>query len=447
MYTKLERIAEIAKNSPKEKFTSLIHLINKEMLIECHNELSGNKATGVDKLTKKEYEMNLEGNIENLIARMKAFKYRPQPVRRVYIDKPGSNKKRPLGIPAHEDKIVQLAINKILQSIYEQDFIDSSFGFRPNRSCHDALKILNVYLSEKDINYVVDADIKGFFDNVDHKWMMKFLEHRISDKNLLRYIGRFLKTGIMENGTYHKVEEGTPQGGIISPTLANIYLHYVLDIWFNNFIKKRCKGQAYIVRYADDFVCCFQFENEAKAFYEVLKKRLDKFNLQVAEDKTKILYFGKKSFYDRKFKRVWKLEDYTDRTFDFLGFTHYCSTRKDGSFRVKRKTSSKKFRASIKKMSEWLKSNRTLPLTLLMKKLKQKLIGHYRYYGITDNSRELKKFRYYVKKLTFKWLNKRSQKRSYTWVNFDKMFKFFDIPEAKIYVNIFGLRKDIAYIL
>ncbi|WP_243169721.1 group II intron reverse transcriptase/maturase [Clostridium algidicarnis] len=304
MYTKLNRIAEIARNKPKEKFTSLIHLVNKEMLIMCHNELSGNKATGVDKVTKKEYEANLEGNIDDLLNRMKVFKYRPQPVRRVYIEKAGSNKKRPLGIPAYEDKIVQLAINKILKAIYEQDFMDNSFGFRENRSCHDALKILNVYLSEKNTNYVVDADIKGFFDNVDHKWMMKFLEHRIDDKNLLRYIGRFLKAGIIENGRFHKVYEGTPQGGIISPTLANIYLHYVLDIWFNNFIRKRCKGEAYIVRYADDFVCCFQYENEAKAFYEALKNRLNKFNLEIAEDKTKILYFGKNAYYDRKFKRL-----------------------------------------------------------------------------------------------------------------------------------------------
>ena len=266
MYTKLDRIAEIARNKPKDKFTSLMHLVNKEMLTICHYELSGNKATGVDNVTKEEYEANLEENIDDLIIRMKAFKYRPQPVKRVYIDKPGSDKKRPLGIPAYEDKIVQLAINKILKSIYEQDFMDCSFGFRENRSCHDAFKILDVYLSKRNINYVVDADIKGFFDNVDHKWMMKFLEHRIADKNLLRYIGRFLKVGIMDEGQFHKVYEGTPQGGIISPTLANIYLHYVLDLWFNKFIKKKCKGQAYIVRYADDFVCCFQYEDEAKDF-------------------------------------------------------------------------------------------------------------------------------------------------------------------------------------
>jgi len=304
MYTKLERIAEIARNKPKDKFTSLMHLVNKEMLIICHNELGGNKATGVDKVTKEEYGANLEANIDDLLVRLKSFKYKPQPVRRVYIDKAGSDKKRPLGIPSHEDKIVQLAINKILKSIYEQDFLDCSFGFRENRSCHDAVKILDVYLSRRNINYVVDADIQGFFDNVDHKWIMKFLEHRIADKNLLRYIGRFLKAGIMDEGQFHKVYDGTPQGGIISPTIANLYLHYVVDVWFNEIIKKKCKGQAYIVRYADDFVCCFQYENEAKAFYEELKSRLGKFNLEVAEDKTKILYFGKNAFYDRKFERT-----------------------------------------------------------------------------------------------------------------------------------------------
>lgn len=304
MNTKLDRIAEIARNKPKEKFTSLMHLVNKEMLLKCHYELSGNKATGVDDVTKKQYESNLDDNINNLVNRLKSFSYKPQPVRRVYIDKACSNKKRPLGIPAYEDKIVQSAINKILKSIYEQDLMDSSFGFRENRSCHDALKILDKYLCRRRTNYIVDADIKGFFDNVDHKWMMKFLEHRIDDKNLLRYIARFLKSGVMDNGKFMKAYEGTPQGGIISPTLANIYLHYVIDIWFNNFIKKRCNGLAYIVRYADDFVCCFQYENEAKAFYGALKVRLEKFGLEIAEDKTKIIYFGMESFYDRKFKRA-----------------------------------------------------------------------------------------------------------------------------------------------
>ena len=300
MSTKLERIAEIAKEKPEEKFTSLIHLIDKEMLMQCHKELKGNKATGIDEITKGEYEANLEENIEILLKNMKTFKYRPNPVRRVYIPKTGTDKKRPLGIPSHEDKMVQLAISKILGAIYEQDFLDSSFGFRPDRSCHSAIKILDVYLSKRKTNYVVDADIKGFFNHVDHKWMMEFLEHRIKDKNLLRYISRFLKAGVMEKGQFHKSYEGTPQGGIISPILANIYLHYVLDLWFEKVVRKRCKGQAYIVRYADDFVCCFEHKEEAEVFYEALKVRLKKFNLEIAEDKTKIIYFGSKAYYESR---------------------------------------------------------------------------------------------------------------------------------------------------
>lgn len=300
MNTKLQRIAQIAKENPKEKFSALIHHVNKEMLMQCHKELKGNKAAGIDGISKQMYEENLEENIDDLMVRMRKFSYRPKPSKRVYIPKPGSNKKRPLGIPCYEDKLVQLAINKVVTAIYEQDFLDCSYGFRPDRSCHDALKELDIYLSRRSINYVVDADIKGFFDNVDHEWLMKFLAHRISDKNLMRYIKRFLKSGIMDNGDFHKSYEGTPQGGIISPTLANIYLHYALDLWFEIVVKKHCQGEAYMVRYADDFVCCFQYEDEAKAFYHALGIRLAKFNLELAEEKSKVLYFGKEAYLARK---------------------------------------------------------------------------------------------------------------------------------------------------
>lgn len=300
MNTKLQRIADIAKENPKEKFSALIHHINKEMLMQCHKELKGNKATGVDGITKLQYEENLEENIDDLLARMKRFNYRPKPSKRVYIPKSGSHKKRPLGIPSYEDKLVQLAFNKVITAIYEQDFLDCSYGFRPGRNCHDTLKQLDTYLSRRKVNYVVDADIKGFFDNVDHEWLMKFLAHRISDKNLLRYIKRFLKSGIMEDGSFHKSYEGTPQGGVISPTLANIYLHYALDLWFEIVVKKQCRGEAYMVRYADDFVCCFQYEDEAKAFYNALGIRLAKFNLELAEEKSNIIFFGKEAYLARK---------------------------------------------------------------------------------------------------------------------------------------------------
>jgi len=255
METELIRIAELAKKYPDVKFTSLAHLLNEENLKRCHHELPSGKATGIFRVTKEEYAENLDKNIENLLGRMKRNAYKPVPVRRAFIAKAGTDKKRPLGIPEHEDKVVQRGMAKILNAVYEPIFLDSSFGFRPNRNCHDALKILNVYIEKRYTNYIVDVDIKGFFDNVDHEWMMKFLRHRIADPSFLRVIARFLKGGYIEEGKYFKTNVGTPQGGIISPILANVYLHYVLDLWFEKYIRKVCKGQAYMVRYADDFVC------------------------------------------------------------------------------------------------------------------------------------------------------------------------------------------------
>ena len=293
METKLKRIAEAARLRPEEKFTSLAHLINKETIIECHKEMLKNKAAGIDEVTKEEYELKLESNVEDLISRMKRQAYKPQAVRRVYIPKPGTEKKRPLGIPAYEDKLVQAALAKILNAIYEQDFLECSFGFRPNRGCHDALKVLDKILNRKEINYVVDVDIKGFFDHVDHEWLMKFLQHRIADPNILRLVTRFLKSGIMEAGIKHDTSEGTPQGGVCSPILGNIYLHYTLDLWFEKRIRKTCRGMAYMVRYADDTVFCFQYEEDAKEFYSQIIKRLEKFNLEVADEKTKIVSLGK----------------------------------------------------------------------------------------------------------------------------------------------------------
>jgi RNA-directed DNA polymerase len=314
METGLVRIAEIARQNPKERFTALIHHINQETLIECHQMVSGSKASGVDQVTKQAYGENLEANIADLIGRMKRQAYKPQPVRRVYIPKEGSNKMRPLGIPSYEDKLVQKGLARILNTIYEQDFLDCSFGFRPGRGCHDALKVLNHIIERKKVNYIVDADIRGFFDHVDHEWLMKFLELRIADPNLLRLIKRFLKAGVMEAGIVYDTPEGTPQGGLISPILANVYLHYVLDLWFEKVVKKRCQGEAYVVRYADDFVCCFQNKRDAEWFYSNLKERLKKFNLEVAEEKTRIIAFGRSAEKESK-KQGKKKPD----TFDFLG--------------------------------------------------------------------------------------------------------------------------------
>jgi len=260
---KLLKIAEIAIQNPKEKLTSLYHYINKEMLLRCHKQLLGNKATGIDDVTKEEYSKELNSNIEHLVAKLRNHSYKPQAVKRVYIPK-GEGKTRPLGIPSYEDKLVQMALNKILQSIYEADFKDFSYGFRPKRNCHSAIKALNKVIENGRINYVVDADIKGFFNNVNHDWMIKFLEVRIGDANIIRLVKKFLKAGLMDNGVLMTTESGKPQGSIVSPTLANIYLHYSLDLWFEKVIKRNFKRQAEITRYADDFVCSFQYESEAQ---------------------------------------------------------------------------------------------------------------------------------------------------------------------------------------
>lgn len=432
METKLARIAQVAKERPKEQFTSLAHLLDVEMLRQCHHEFSRNKAPGIDKVTKDKYEENLLENTTRLHESLKKMAYKPQAVRRVYIPKQGSNQKRPLGIPAYEDKIVQLAVSKVLSSIYEQDFLDCSYGFRPGRSAHDALRRLNDIIMTKKINWVVDADISGFFEHVDHDWMMKCLGVRIKDSKLLRIIARMLKAGIMEEGKIKASLEGTPQGGNISPILANIYLHYVLDLWFEKVAKKQFKGRAYMVRYGDDFVCCFQYEAETKRFYQLLAERLKKFNLNLAPEKSKIIEFG--LFAARNVKRQGRNKP---DTFDFLGFTHYCGLSRNGKFRVKRKTSSKKFKSSLQRMKRWIKANRSLPVNLILEETRVKLIGHYRYYGVTDNGPMLSRYWYEVAKLLFKWLNRRSQRNSYTWEKFLLLLKAKPLPSPKIYVSIF----------
>lgn len=431
METGLTRIAKVAKAKPKEKFTSLAHLINEPMLVECHRKMRARKASGVDAITKEEYDQNLTANIKDLIERMKRQAYKPQPVRRVYIPKPGTNQKRPLGIPGYEDKLVQMNLAKILNAIYEADFLDCSYGFRPGRSCHDALKALNKIIENKDINYIVDADIRGFFDHVDHEWMRKFIGERIADPNIKRLINRFLKAGVMEAGIIYQTSEGTPQGGVISPILANIYLHYALDLWFEKVIKKRSRGEAYIIRYADDFVCCFQHKEDAEAFYQSLKERLGKFKLEIAAEKTRIIEFGRKAGRNNNNK---------PDTFDFLGFTHYCGKSvKYKSFKVMRKTSKKKYKASLLRCKEWLKANRNKPVKELMKQIEIKLDGHYRYYGITGNYLMLDRFRHEVIKRLYKWLNRRSQKKSFkNQEEFERFLTRFPLPKPRIYVHFYG---------
>lgn len=432
METVFAKIAEVVEKHPNRKLQTLVHAINEETLREQHKRMSGSKAKGVDGISKANYDDNLAANLEDLIKRMKNQAYKPQPARRAYIPKAGSDKKRGLGIPAYEDKLVQGVIGKVLNIIYEPKFLKSSYGFRPNLSCHDAIKELGNIIERKRINYIVDADIEGFFDNVDHEWLMKFLEHDIEDKNFLRLIKRFLKAGIMEEGKNLRSDTGTPQGGIISPILANVYLHYVLDLWFEHKIKKNMKGDCEIVRYADDIACCFQYKEEAEQFFKGLEERLNKFNLQIAKDKTKIIEFGKFASVNRQ--RIGKGKP---ETFDFLGFTHYCSKSKKGYFRVKRKTSNKKFNAKALVMKEWLKENMHTPIAILIKKLNVKLVGHYRYYGITDNYKSIGAFYHRAYKMLYKTLKRRTRKDGLTWSKYVRMLEYNPIVKPKIYVNVY----------
>ena len=311
--TKLHRIAEKARKEPGFKFTSLYHLMNEELLRECFKRLRKDAVAGIDEMTKELYAVNLDANLLNLIDRLHRMAYIPQPVRRTYIPKPGSAKQRPLGIPCFEDKLVQAGLVRILEAVYEQDFIEDSYGFRPARSCHKALIALSDTVEDNPVNHIVEADIKGFFDNVSQKWLSTFLAHRIEDKRIQRMVKRFLKAGVAEDGSVTVNEDGTPQGGVISPILSNIYLHYTLDLWFEKVYRKSCTGYARLIRYCDDFVACFQNKTDAEKFRTALGERLGKFGLEVEPTKTRVMEFGRFAA-EHAAKRGTKPE-----TFDFLG--------------------------------------------------------------------------------------------------------------------------------
>jgi RNA-directed DNA polymerase len=428
----LRRIAEKARKDPDFKFTSLFHLMNTELLRGCYDELRRAASSGIDGVTKVQYDEHLEANLEDLLSRLHQMTYFPQPVRRVYIPKAGSDKLRPLGIPALEDKLVQAGLVKILAQIYEADFVDESYGFRPERGCHDALRTLSRVVENQSVNFIVEADIKGFFDNVDQDRLMLFLAHRIGDKRVLRYIERILKAGISEDGAFQPSERGTPQGGVISPLLANIYLHYSLDLWVTKKFARTCWGTAKLVRYADDFVVCFSHEREAKRFRTEMEERLHKFGLEVAPEKTLCAEFGRYAV-----QRA-KLRGEKAATFDFLGFTHYCSKSRNGNrFRMKRKTAAKKFAAKLKVFKAWLNGNKTLHVSQIMKLTAVKLRGHYGYYGVTDNTRSLVRFYKGVCYALKKWLGRRGDASKGNWRNLSLLLKHFALPKPRLMVNLF----------
>lgn len=392
------------------RLETLMNRVNETSIKEAHKRQMQNKAVGVDGITKAEYDEKLDENVADLIKRMKKFSYKPQPVRRTYIPK-GNGKMRPLGIPAYEDRLVQSVMAGVLNDIYEERFLDCSYGFRPSRNAHQVVRFINQTIMTKKVNYVLEADIKGFFDNVSHDWMMKFLEHDIADKNFLRYIKRFLIAGVMEGNERKESDKGTPQGGQISPILANVYLHYALDLWYENLIRKHCRGEVYYVRYADDFLMLFQYEDEAQAVMNALKKRLARFNLEVAEEKTRILPIG-------RFKG-------TKDDFDFLGFTFFNTHTRGGKYRLGVRTSKKKLKAKKQAAKKWLHDNMHKPIARTMQQIERALQGHFNYYGVSGNLKQIYKFWKYVKYSCYKVLNKRHQKRSLKYRDYLRIWNFY----------------------
>ena len=433
MPTKLALISGRARREPWCQFISLAHLLNAGFLKECYYSLGRDRASGIDGVSWKEYGKQLDENLNNLLIRMKAKRYKPQPAKRVYIPK-NEHEKRPLGLPALEDKIVQKGISRVLEAIYEVDFLNCSYGFRPERNCHQAIDAVDKTIMTKPINYVIEADIKGYFDNVSHEWMMEFLKVRIKDPSLLLLIRRFLKAGYFEAGKIVATEQGTPQGGNLSPMLSNIFLHYVLDLWFEKKVKLQVRGYCRLVRYADDFICMVQYADDARRIEQALRERFAKFDLELHSEKTRVISFGR---YERENA---KRQNRRGNTFDFLGFTHYCGTSRKDKFIVGRKTSRKKFRMKCKEMNNWLRKIRNY------KKAKEwwpilqaKLRGHYQYYGVSGNMRSLKRFYSLALRMTLKWLNRRSQRKSFNRGSFRAYLKHYPLPQPRIVHNLYTL--------
>lgn len=415
----LLELREKAEREPKHRFRNLYGEIDLSMLHECFRELKRKAAPGVDGVSVEDYEENLDGNLRRLLERLAGKTYRARNVRRRHIPK-GRGKTRPLGIPALEDKIVQLAASKLLQAIYEADFLDESKGYRPNRGARDASQELREKLFLERVHWVVEADVEGFFEKVDHDWLERMLAERVDDKAFIRLIRKWLKAGVLEEaGEVVHPATGTPQGGIISPVLANIYLHYVLDLWMKEVVPRQTRGAMVYMRYADDFVVGFENGADARRFHGELPERLAKFGLGLAADKSGILRFSRCDLKGGK-------------CFTFLGFEFYWAKTRSGKKTVKRRTSKTKFRASLSRLKEWLMRNRSLPLKELAKTLGRMFLGYFNYYGVIGNSDCLWKYWNASRRIIFRGLNRRSQRLSYNWKGFEQMWRTLDLPRPKI---------------
>ncbi len=432
---RLDRITKRAETHPEEAFNNLFSLLTYELLWYAFRKLKRDKAPGVDGVTVDQYEEHLRENLQDLLARLHRGAFRPHPSLRCDIPK-GDGKTRPLGIACVEDKIVQRAVVMILERIYEVDFCDTSYGFRPGRSCHGALSALGQIIATRKVNWISDADIRGFFDHVCHDRLVELLRQRIADPKLLSLIERFLKAGVMIAGRREDTDEGVPQGSVLSPLLANVYLHHVLDLWFERDVKPRLQGEAYIIRYADDFICAFEVESDARRFQAVLPKRLARFSLELATEKTQLLRFGRFARRDSQ-----RQGEGAPGTFDFLGFTHYCGQSRAQRFKLKRRTAKKKYKAKLRDLKHWFHAHLTTPLSEVWVALNAKLRGHYQYYGINDNWPWLMKYLGAAKKLAFRWLNRRSQSKSKNWGEFYAYLDRFPLASPKKLTDLIAMTR------
>lgn len=432
--TRQQRIAELAKQDPKMGLTSLAHHMDMTWLHVAYQRTRPDGAVGVDGQTIDDFNKRLRGNLEELLEAAKSGTYRAPPVRRVHIPKGTGNETRPIGIPTFADKVLQRAVVMLLEPIYEQDFHDCSYGFRPKRSAHQALEALWRQSMNMNGGWILEVDIRKFFDTLDHAHLRELLKRRVRDGVLLRLIGKWLNAGVLEEGVHTTPDAGTPQGGVISPLLANIYLHYVLDEWFAQEVKPRLRGRAYLIRYADDFVIGFEHEEDARRVAEVIPKRFAKYGLAVHPDKTRLIPFRKPGTKSRH-----NSEDGKPGTFDLLGFTHYWGRSWRGAWVVKRKTARSRLSRAITRIGDWLRQHCHWSIPAQHKILGQKLTGHYAYYGLTGNGRCLATFRFAVVRLWRRWLGRRNRLGPLNWARFNQLMERFVLPPVRVVHSCFRL--------